>query len=202
MSANVVIPRPNQQSPSVVRRMLDRWPAALGLALALLQLATDDPDSPTGGLMVLMVATTAYVVIAALVRPSWSWAVVGVLSAVVLATGLTSAGPAVELGSLVAISGAAIVTGFVRRTWTRADLYRWQPYAAVAFLALSLGALWFAPETGRVLIAVGLIGHALWDLAHWRRHQVVSRSLAEWCLALDFTLGAGVLVLTLWPNVF
>ncbi|MDO3703265.1 hypothetical protein Q3W71_16450 [Micromonospora sp. C28SCA-DRY-2] len=184
-----------------MRALLNRWPAALGVAFAVSRLATDDPQSLSGVLLVLMLATTGYVVIAASVRPGWSWSIVGALVVLVLATRLTSTGPVVELAVMVVIIVAAIVTGLIRRTWTRSDLYRWQPYAAVAFVAISLGALWLSPEAGRVLIAAGLVGHALWDLAHWRRHQVVSRSLSEWCGALDFTLGLGVLVLTLWPGL-
>lgn len=183
--------------PRLLRALARRWPALLGLAFAAFNLATDDPRSITGGLLVLVLATTGYVVIAVLVRPRWSWPVLGALVALVLATRLTSAGPLIELAGIVTIIAAAIVLGFLRGTWTRTDLYRWQPYAAVGFLALGLGALWLSPEAGRVLVAAGLIGHTVWDVVHWRRHEVVSRSLAEWCAALDLTLGLGILVLTL-----
>lgn len=177
-----------------------RWPAALGLVLGVSQLATDDPHSISSVLLPLLLPVTGYVVIAALVRPRWSWTVIGLIVAVLLASRLLSAGPAVELTGLVAIIVAAVVVGFVRGTWARCDLYRWQPYAAVRFVAICLGALWLSPDAGRVLLAAGLIGHALWDLVHWRRHEVVSRSLSEWCAALDFTLGVGVFVL-LWLPV-
>jgi len=49
----------------------------------------------------------------------------------------------------------------------------------------------------KVVVAVGLLLHGTWDLAHWRRDAVVSRSLAEWCAALDLTLGAGLLTLVM-----
>ena len=91
----------------------------------------------------------------------------------------------------------AVVVGAVRGTFSRPGAYRWQPFAAVWFMALGLGALWLSPEAGRVLVAAGLIGHAAWDLVHWHRHEVVSRSLAEWCGALDLALGVGVLALAL-----
>lgn len=180
-----------------VRTVSRRWPAVLGPALAALQLATDDPQSTSGVLLPLVPATTGYVVIAALVRPGWSWPVIGALVALVLATRPTSADPAVGLTGMVAIIVRSIVVGLVRGTWARTDLYRWQPYAAVAFLAISLGALWLSLDAGRVQVAAGLIGHAVWDFVHWRRHAVVSRSLSERCGALDLTLGAGVLVLVL-----
>lgn len=183
--------------PRLVRTLARRWPAFLGVAFAAFNLATDDPTSVSGALLVLVLATTGYVVIAVLVRPRWSWPVLGALVALVMVTRLTSAGPVIELAGMVAIIATAIVVGFLRGIWTRTDLYRWQPYAAVGFIALGLGALWLSPEAGRVLIAAGLIGHTVWDVVHWRRHEVVSRSLAEWCAALDLTLGLGVLVLTL-----
>jgi hypothetical protein len=176
-----------------------RWPAALGLALAVFMLATDDPRGLSGVVLPLMLATTTYVVVAALTRPGWSWTVIAVLVVLVVATRLAAAGPAVDLAGMVSILLAAIVVGVVRGIWARPDLYRWQPYAAVAFLAVGLGALWLAPVAGRVLLGAGLVAHALWDLVHWRRQEVVSRSLAEWCCALDFTLGAGILVFSAWP---
>ena len=196
-SATLSFPTSTSPVPRLVRTIARRWPALLGVAFAAFNLATDDPNSVSGALLVLVLATTGYVVIAVLVRPGWSWPVLGALVALVMVTRLTSAGPVIELAGMVAIITTAILVGFLRGTWTRTDLYRWQPYAAVGFIALGLGALWFSPEAGRVLIAAGLIGHTVWDVVHWRRHEVVSRSLAEWCAGLDLTRGLGVLVLTL-----
>jgi len=173
---------------------------ALGLALGVSQLVTDDPHSIASVLLPLILPVTGYVVIAALVRPRWSWAVIWTIVALLLGSRLLSAGPTVEVAGFVTIIVAAVVVGVVRGTWARGDLYRWQPYAAVGFAAVCLGALSLSPDAGRALLGAGLIGHALWDLAHWRRHEVVSRSLSEWCAALDLTLGVGVFVL-LWLPV-
>jgi hypothetical protein len=196
-SATLSSPAPTSSAPRPVRALARRWPAILGLAFAAFNLATDDPDSVTSVLLVLVLATTAYVVIAVLVRPRWSWPVLGLLVVVVVTARLVSSGPVVELAAMTAIVVAAIAVGAVRGTFSRPGPCRWQPFAAVGFMALGLGALWLSPEGGRMLIAAGLIGHAAWDLAHWRRHAVVSRSLSEWCGALDLALGAGVLVLVL-----
>lgn len=196
-SATLSFPASTSPVPRLVRTIARRWPALLGLAFAAFNLATDDPNSITAVLLVLVLATTAYVVIAALVRPRWSWPVLGVLVVVVVTARLLSSGPVVELAAMTAVAVGAITVGAVRGTFSRPGPWRWQPFAAVGFMALGLGALWLSPEGGRVLIAVGLIGHAVWDVAHWRRHAVVSRSLAEWCAALDLTLGVGVLVLAL-----
>ena len=189
-----------RQHPRRASAIIRRWPAALGLALGVSQLITDDPHSISGVLLPLLLPVTGYVVIAALVRPRWSWTVIGLIVALLLASRLLSAGPVIELAGLVTIIIAAVVAGLVRGTWARTDLYRWQPYAAVGFGAICLGALILSPDAGRVLLAIGLIGHALWDLLHWQRHEVVSRSLSEWCAALDLTLGLGVFVL-LWLPV-
>ena len=61
-----------------------------------------------------------------------------------------------------------------------------------AFVVLALLGLWWAP----VCIAVGLIGHGLWDLAH--RPRGVTTRLPVWypafCAAYDFVF-AGVFLL-------
>lgn len=167
----------------------------LGVAFAVFNLVTDDNSNALGALMVLLVATTAYVVIAALDKPSWSWSVLGVLVVVIVALRLLSDNVALELGVFAAVVIGSITVGLIRGLWKRPGAYRWQPFAAVGFVAVCLIALLLDPLGGRVLIAVGLIGHALWDVVHWRRHAVVSRSLAEWCAALDLTLGAGILLM-------
>ncbi|MUN63460.1 hypothetical protein GMA12_09955 [Kocuria sediminis] len=188
---------PTAPASRLVRALARRWPTILGVAFAAFNLATDDPNSITAVLLVLVLATTAYVVIAALVRPGWSWPVLGVLVAAVVTARLVSSGPVLELAAMTAVAVGAVAVGAARGAFSRPGPWRWQPFAAVGFMALGLGALWLAPEAGRVLIAAGLIGHGVWDVVHWRRHAVVSRSLAEWCAALDLALGVGMLVLAL-----
>lgn len=184
-------PWPVQLARTVVRR----WPLLLGVAFAVFNLVTDDNSNALGALMVLLVATTAYVVIAALDKPSWSWSVLGVLVVVVVALRLLSDNVALEMGVFALVIVGSIIAGLIRGLWKRSGAYRWQPFAAVGFLAVGLIALWLDPVGGRVLVGVGLTGHAIWDVVHWRRHAVVSRSLAEWCAALDLTLGAGILLM-------
>ncbi|MFC3480760.1 hypothetical protein [Kocuria carniphila] len=190
-SDTLTAPWPVQLARTVVRR----WPLLLGVAFAVFNLVTDDNSNALGALMVLLVATTAYVVIAALDKPSWSWSVLGVLVVVVVALRLLSDNLALEMGVFALVIVGSIIAGLIRGLWKRSGAYRWQPFAAVGFLAVGLIALWLDPVGGRVLVGVGLIGHAIWDVVHWRRHAVVSRSLAEWCAALDLTLGAGILLM-------
>ncbi len=56
-------------------------------------------------------------------------------------------------------------------------------------------ALFLAPRLGLVLVGVVLASHAVWDAVHYRRDQVVPRSLAEFCMMLDVPLGVGFVVL-------
>jgi hypothetical protein len=63
---------------------------------------------------------------------------------------------------------------------------------ALAFLAVTLPQPW-----GAVLLAAGLLGHTMWDLAHLRSGRVVPRSMAEFCAVLDALLAVGVVVLAL-----
>ncbi|GAB3412792.1 hypothetical protein [Flindersiella endophytica] len=51
------------------------------------------------------------------------------------------------------------------------------------------------PIVGGYLVAFGLLGHAAWDVYHFRTKRVVSRSLAEFCMVLDATLSIVILVL-------
>lgn len=166
----------------------------LGVAFAVFNLVTDDNSNALGALMVLLVATTAYVVIASLDKPGWSWPVLGVLVAVIVAIRLLSANVVLELAVFAAVIIGSITVGLIRGLWKRHGIHRWQPFAAAGFVAVCVLALWLDPGGGRILIAVGLIGHTVWDVVHWRCRAVVSRSLAEWCAALDLTLGVGILL--------
>ena len=64
---------------------------------------------------------------------------------------------------------------------------------ATAFLVLALLGLWLAP----VFVAVGLILHGFWDLAH--RPQGITTKLPSWyppfCAAFDFVFAGAFLVL-------
>jgi hypothetical protein len=52
------------------------------------------------------------------------------------------------------------------------------------------------PDARRLVVGLGLLGHAAWDVFHYRRDIVVVRSLAEWCAVLDLFLGGAVIILT------
>lgn len=118
-------PWPVQLAGTVVRR----WPLLLGVAFAVFNLVTDDNSNALGALMVLLVATTAYVVIAALDKPSWSWSVLGVLVVVIVALRLLSDNVVLEMGAFAAVVVGSIVAGLIRGLWKWPGAYRWQPFA-------------------------------------------------------------------------
>jgi hypothetical protein len=60
----------------------------------------------------------------------------------------------------------------------------WLAFALLALLSVALD-----PQFGKYVLATGWLGHALWDLWHWRANKGVSRSFAEWCGVFDL-LGA------------
>ncbi len=65
-----------------------------------------------------------------------------------------------------------------------------QAAALAGYLGLAVLALQLAPRVGLALAGVVLAAHALWDVRHYRRDVVVSRSLAVFCIGLDVVLGA------------
>jgi hypothetical protein len=70
-----------------------------------------------------------------------------------------------------------------------------QTGALLGYGGVAVAALFLAPGVGLVLAGVALVGHAVWDVIHYRLNQVVHRSLAEFCVLLDVPLGVGAIVL-------
>ncbi len=72
-----------------------------------------------------------------------------------------------------------------------------QTLALVAYGGLAVVALFLAPRAGLVLAGAALAFHAGWDVVHYRRNQVVPRSLSEFCMWLDVPLGVGAILLAI-----
>ncbi len=136
------------------------------------------------------VAALCYLGAAALGRPWVAWAGIVGASLVVVAS---------ELVALVWWAGigiaalALVVAGRLGRA-SRPALTA-QTAAVLVFGGLAVTALFLAPRLGLVLAGVVLASHAGWDAVHYRRDQVVPRSLAEFCMLLDVPLGVGFIVL-------
>jgi hypothetical protein len=170
--------------------LLHRWPSALGLAIAALQLARD-PDTETVA-TVIGVAALCYLAAAAFDRRWVAWAGCVVVSLVLVASqelGLVWW----AVGATVAL--ALVVAGLLRGV-PRPPLAA-QTAALLGYGGVAVAALMLAPRVGLVLAGVALAGHSLWDVLHYRRNQVVHRSLAEFCVLLDVPLGVGAVVLAI-----
>ena len=72
-----------------------------------------------------------------------------------------------------------------------------QSLALVAYGGIALIGLALSPSVGAVLASLTLMAHAVWDVIHYRRNAVVSRSLAEACMVFDVLLGLAAMVLVL-----
>jgi hypothetical protein len=168
--------------------VLHRWPSALGLAAVALQLATGAGREAVA--IVLCVATLCYLGAAALERPWVAWAGVVGGSLVIVASELIGL---VWWAGVGIVALALIAVGLLGRA-SRPALTA-QTAALLGFGGLAVAALFLAPRIGLALVGVGLAAHAVWDLVHYRRNQVVPRSLAEFCMLLDVPLGIGAVVL-------
>lgn len=167
-----------------------RWPLALGLVSAVLALIFAG-DRETAA-MAAVVAVLCYLGAAAFARRWVAWA--GVLGFSVL----VAIAKIAELTWWVVFAAAAVVligVGLAVRAPRRALLA--QAAAVGAYGGLAVVALYVSPTVGAVLAGLTLAAHAGWDLVVWRRNVVVPRSLAEACMALDVSLGIGVVVLGL-----
>ncbi|NYG57848.1 hypothetical protein BJ980_000771 [Nocardioides daedukensis] len=178
------------------RSFLAWWPIATGLVVGVFSIATDDPSSIDGVLLTLLIPTCAYALIALGGNSSWTWPLTGLVVVTYLAgEALSLPGAVILLG----ITVATVVGGTAAGRWRPPPAeMRWQPWGALVFLTGVITAMLLDVTAAKVVLAVGLLLHGAWDIVHWRRRAVVSRSLAEWCAALDISLGVGVLALVVF----
>jgi hypothetical protein len=172
--------------------LLHRWPTAVALALAGLSLA--DGVSRTGAAIATLMGALAYLVAAAVDWRRAAWIVVPAGFVAVVALRLLEIDPLI--GSVVVGAGF-----FAWGAW-RGRLRTAYPLlvcgiALTGFAAVSIGGVRMASEIGLYLVAAALLGHGIWDVIHHWANRVVDRSLAEFCLVLDFVLGFAVLAAAL-----
>lgn len=170
------------------RRLLRRWPSALALAVAVPLLATG-----AAGLDTLAIEVTAaavcYLAAAALGQPWVAWVSIPGASLVVVA------GDAAGLAwwAALGLTGLALVAVGVLRRAARPTLT--QAAALVGFGGPAVLALAVDPRAGLVVAGLTLAAHAVWDVVHHSRHEVVPRSMAEACIVFDVLLGIGCIAL-------
>jgi hypothetical protein len=173
--------------------LLHRWPTLVGLAFA----AFVAVDVVTGAeqAFVLVGAAAVYLGSAALGKPAAAWPLFFGTFVLILVTQLVDSefDPTwVMLGM-----GAVLLTyGLVRGALQPRYALPLQTLAMALFGAVGVIGILIDPVIGGYLVALGLLGHAAWDMHHFRTKRVVSRSLAEFCLVLDATLGIAIIALT------
>ncbi|MGD9528978.1 hypothetical protein [Pseudonocardia sp.] len=168
--------------------VLQRWPAALGVgcAVALLALGADRETVAT----CVIAAAICYLAAAALGRPWVAWAAIPATFVVGAIGAPFGAPPWLSIamsGVLLLVAG---LVGQASRVALRAQTGALLVYGAAAVLGLLV-----SPAVGLVIVGLTLAAHGIWDVIHLRSGEVVPRSLAEACIALDVPLGLGVIAL-------
>lgn len=164
------------------------WPVGLGLTVAVVQLVTGVDRVPLA--ITVVIAALCYLAAAAWGRPWVAWAAIPAGSLLVAAAELSGVPWWVAL-SVLAVG--VFVVGLLRSAVVRTMLR--QSAAMVGFTGLAVAALAADPQAGLVLAGLVLASHGIWDVAHLRRGEVVSPSLAQACLWLDVPLGLGAVAL-------
>jgi hypothetical protein len=167
-----------------------RWPSVLGLGVAVLLLWTGAAGRETLAIGVTA-AAMCYLAAGALGRRWVAWVSVPGVSLVVIASEVAG----MPWWAGVGAAGFALVAVGLRRGSPRPTLT--QGAAVLGFGAVAVIALAADPRAGLVLAGLALASHAVWDTIHYRRDEVVPRSLAEACVFLDVPLGLGCIILAL-----
>jgi hypothetical protein len=168
-----------------------RWPALVGVGFALLVAAgmtTGVEQAP-----VLAAAAMVYIGSAALQRPRAAWPLF-FASIVIITVGKLLG---VDATPIVLACGVALgLYGLLRGAVRPGHGLPLQTVALLGYGAIAAVALLVDATLGSYLVAAGLLGHAAWDLHHFRTNRVVARSLAEFCLLLDATLAVLIVIMT------
>ena len=174
--------------------MLRRWPTALGVVFAASLAAAYWFGFAEWERLaeVLAAAGLVYLGAAALGLRSLAWPMFSIAFVLItigfLIPGFTPFWWMVGIGVALVVVGLA--RGAVRPTWglplTAGVML---VIAVIVLTAMGLDRPWAA-----VLVALGLLAHAAWDVYHHRTGRVVVPSMAEFCAVLDALLGLGILV--------
>lgn len=175
------------------RRMLRRWPTAVGVVFAASLVAAywfgfADTERMS---QVLTAAGFIYLGAAALGLRTAAWPLFA-FTIVLITVGFFV--PAFDpfwwmLGAAAVLVAVGLARGSWRPLWGMPlALAAMALIAAIAIVASLLGQPWAA-----MLVAAGLLAHAAWDVFHHRRGRVVVPSLAEFCAVLDSLLAVGIL---------
>ncbi|MGW2157379.1 hypothetical protein [Nonomuraea sp. NPDC001699] len=182
-----------KRSPTgrVLMAVARRWPTGLGVAFMVFNvLGLEDGRDAA---LVVFLAALVYLATAVTGRPGVAWPLFGASVVAVAVLRLLALEPWPGLvGGAVCVAVVGLTDGLVRRP----TLVAAQVPAMLVFGAVSVTALSLSPAAGGYLVAAALVGHAVLDVVLWRRNKVVARSMAEFCAALDLTLGMVIVALT------
>lgn len=172
-----------------IRHVISRWPSALGLLALLTNLASGADPHVTA--MIIIIAATCYLGAAVLGSQRSVWVMVIVASAAVVLAKLTGLD---STATLIVMGIGLAVFGLIRATGTHRYTIGVQTLGFLGYTAIGLAAMMSGPTWTIYLAAIAALGHTAWDIAHFARNKVVSRSLAEACFVLDLGLAVALLV--------
>ena len=166
-----------------------RWPTALGVAVAALTVFDLRGGTELAALSMLM--PVVYLGAAALDRRRFAWVVL--LAGVAVLAVVPSSSEVVPSVGFLAAALVFFVVGAARGELRKPGGLALQTVGVLVFGSLVLAALYVDADLGGFLVAIALLGHAVWDTHHCLRDRVVARSYAESCAVVDLLAGAAVL---------
>ncbi|MDA0564372.1 hypothetical protein LG943_08535 [Streptomonospora sp. S1-112] len=181
-------PAPRGRARRLAAAVGGRWPTYLGVAIAVVSTEED----PSNAAMIAFLAALTYLATAVAGRPLAVWPILVAL--LLLARGAEFLGVD-HLWVTGPLAVAVAVAGLINGRLLEPGLYRWQLPQMAAVAAVVLAAEYAGLSFAGYLVAAVLLGHAAWDVVHWRADRVVHRPLAEFCAVLDFLLAVGLVVL-------
>ncbi|MEU7005091.1 hypothetical protein, partial [Nonomuraea sp. NPDC046570] len=94
---------------------------------------------------------------------------------------------------MLVLPGAYLVIGAARKQLREPGMLALQLGGFVAYVALVVVAMSVDESLARYLVAAGWLGHAAWDLFHYRANKVVPRAYAEGCTVIDVVVGLTII---------
>lgn len=170
--------------------LLRRWPTLAALLAAVLVWFGNSGDTAGAveglGAAVLLLPLE-YVILNQLGRRAASWPVLGGIVVAVFVVELLDVLPLQT--AVLAAALVLLIAGGITGTPNGRKTFSVQAAGMVLFGALALIGLAVDPGVGKYVVAAGWLLHGAWDVVHWRRNSVVSRSYAEACGILDISVG-------------
>lgn len=168
------------------------WPAALGVLVAVASVfGVGDgrdlaPVVAASGLVYLAAAATASSLVA--------WPAFGVTLVLITLDKFTTLD---ATPWILALACGMLLVGLIAgrtRPWWSLPL---QTIAMLVLGAIAIVAIRLDPTFGGLLVAGALLGHAGWDILHYRARRVVDRRLAGFCAVLDVVVAGFLIILAL-----